>query len=253
MRNLSWKFGFALLTFFVSTTLALIWITIDNKSVEFVNAQSRPSEIEVPIPDKIPEIPNNGRIPEPPVENEKPIKRNGSQNNSSIHRIKGGGQFCEKYLLKKIAQEKSLNSQLNRLKNFNPDNEFLSSNVKKWLEYMRKDDLLAAELKNKQRKALLLRSTSYGATGLATSLENWHIEIDNFYSDEFWSFSRNPKLIFWDKNDLLNYYSVIYSDDFFSATSVRDYNNLTFNVEQYKINPDGKAQLVSEEQNLKCE
>lgn len=244
MRNLSWKFGITLLTFFVGTVLALSWITIDNKSVEFVKAQSRPSEIEVPVSDK---------IPEPPLEDEKPIKRNASKNNSSIRRIKGGGEFCEKYILKKIAKEKSADSQLNRLKNFNPDNETLSPSVKKWLEYMRKDDLLATELRNNQQKGLLLRSTSYGATGLATSLENWHVEIDNFYSDEFWSFSRNPKLVFWDKDGLLNYYSVIYSDDFLSATSDRDYNNLTFNIERYKINPDGKAQLVSEERNLKCE
>lgn len=244
MRNINWKLGFALLTFFVGTVLALIWVSFSNKPVEIVNAQSRPSEIKIPVPDD--------KIPEPPSDDEFPIIRT-SKNSSSIRRIKNGGEFCEKYLLKKIAKEKSADSQLVRLKNFNPDDEVLSPSVKKWLEYMRKDDLLATELRSNQRKALLLRSTSYGATGLATSLENWHIEIDNFYSDEFWSFSRNPKLVFWDKDGLLNYYSVIYSDDFLSATSDRDYDNLTFNIERYKVNLDGKAQLINEEQNLKCE
>ena len=51
------QFGITLLTFFVGTVLALVWITIDNKSVEFVEAQSRPSKVEVPVSDKIPEIP----------------------------------------------------------------------------------------------------------------------------------------------------------------------------------------------------
>jgi hypothetical protein len=244
MKNFSWKLGFALLTFFVGTALALIWVSFSKKPVEIVNAQSRPSEIKISVPDD--------KIPEPPSDDEFPMIRT-SKNSSSIRRIKNGGEFCEKYLLRKIAKEKFADSQLNRLKNFNPEDKTLSPSVKKWLEYMRLDELLAAELKNNQQKALLLSSTSYGATGLATSLENWHIEIDNLYSGEFWSFSKNPKLVFWDKNGLLNYYSVIYSDDFLSATSDRDYNKLTFNIERYKINLDGKAQLISEEQNLKCE
>ena len=245
MRNLSWKAEFFVLTFFVGTVLTLIWVTLSNKPVETAKAPSRSSEIQIIVPkDKTSEL---------PAENKVPVKPNVSENNPPIRDLKGSGEFCETYLLKKIAKEKSANSQLIKLKNFNPDDENLSPNVKKWLEYMRKDELLTSELRNKQQKALLLSSTSYGATGLATSLENWHIEIDNFYSNEFWSFSRNPKLVFWDKDGLLNYYSVIYSDDFLSATSERDYNNLTVNIERYKISLDGKAQLISKEQNLKCE
>jgi hypothetical protein len=246
MRNLSWKFGIALLTFFVGTILALIWITLDNKPIKVAEVQSRPTKIEIPVPDD--------KIPEPPSEDEKPAKLNVSKNNSSIRCIKNGGQFCENYLLKKIAKEKSADSQLVRLKNFNSEDETLSPNVKKWIDFMWwEENHFAAELKNNRQKALLLRSHSRGATGLSSSLEDWHIEIENFYSDGFWSFSRNPNLVFWDKDGLLNYYSVIYSDDFLSATSDRDYSKLTFNIERYKINSDGKAVLVSEEQNLKCE
>ncbi len=47
MKNLRWKFGITLLTFFVGTVLALMWITLDNKPVEIVKAQSRPTEIEI--------------------------------------------------------------------------------------------------------------------------------------------------------------------------------------------------------------
>ena len=192
--------------------------------------------------------------PPPPPEYEKPIISNISKRNkSSIRRIKGGGQFCENYLLKKIAKEESADSQLRIIKNLNPEDESLSPNVRKWLGFMWwEDNQLAAELKNNRQKALLLRSKDRAATGLSMSLENWYIEIDNFYSDGFWSFSRNPKLVFWDKEGFLNYYSVIYSDEFLSATSDRDYSNLTFNIERYKINADGKTVLVSEEHNLKC-
>lgn len=193
-------------------------------------------------------------IPEPPLKDEKPAKPNFSKNNSSIRRIKGGGQNCENYLLKKIAKERSADSQLVILKKFNPEDETLSPNVKKWIDFMWwEENQLAAELKNNRQKALILRSHSRAATGLSSSLEDWHIEVDNFYAGGFWSFSRNPKLVFWDKEGLLNYYSVIYSDDFLSATSDRDYTKLTFNIERYKINSDGKAELVSEEQNLKCD
>lgn len=242
MRNLSWKFGIALLTFFVGTVLGLIWITIDNKPTETVEAQSRPSEIEIIIPEN--------KIPEPPSDNKTPVKPDISENNSPIRYIKNGGEFCEKYLLRKIAKEKSADNRLVKLKNFNPEDETLSPNVKKWLENMRWDELLAAELGNNQQKALLLRSTSYGVTGLATNLKNWHIEIDNFYSETFWSFSKNPKLVFWNKDGLLNYYSIVYSDEFIEN---KDWENLTFDIEQYKVNSDGKVLLINEERNLKCE
>ncbi len=242
MRNLSWKFGIALLTFFVGTVLALIWLTFNNKPVETVESQSRPSEIEIIVPEN--------KIPEPPSDNKIPVKSDVSENNPPIRYIKGGGEFCEKYLLKKIAKEKSADSRLVKLKNFNPEDETLSPNVKQWLENMRWDELLAAELRNNQQKALLLRSTSYGATGLATSLENWHIEIEGVYSDTFWSFSKNPKLVFWDKDGLLNYFSIVYSDEFIEN---KDWENLTLDIERYKVSSDGKAQLISEERNLKCE
>lgn len=161
-----------------------------------------------------------------------------------------GGKFCEKYLLKKIAKEAAKGSRIVKLKTFNTDDETFSSNLKGWLQNMRKDTLIAFELRNKGKKALILSSTSYGATGLATNLECWHIEGDSNQSITFMSFSENPKLVFWDKDGLLNYYSVVYSGEFIHN---KDWENLTLDLERYRINPDGSAQLVSEEQNVKCE
>ena len=122
MRNLSWKFGFALLTFFIGTVLALIWFPLDSKPIETVKAQSRP--IEIPMSDD--------KIPEPPSEVESPVIRT-SKSRSSIRRVKNGGEFCEKYLLKKIAKEKSADSQLVRLKNFNPEMKLLRRALKSGL------------------------------------------------------------------------------------------------------------------------
>jgi hypothetical protein len=241
MRKLSWKLGIALLTFFVGTILALIWLTFNNKQVEIVEAQPRISEIEITVPES--------EIPAPPSDNKVPIPSDVSEN-PPIRYIKGGGEFCEKYLLKKIAKEKSSDSRLVKLNNFNPEDEALSPNVKKWLESMRWDEMLAAELKNNQQKALLLRSTNMSATGLASNLESWHIEIEGVYSKTFWSFSKNPKLMFWDKNGLLNYYSIVYSDEFIEN---KDWENLTFDIELYKVGSNGKAELENEERNLKCE
>jgi hypothetical protein len=243
MKRLCWKIAIVLLTFFMGTALAMLWITLNNNPVITVEAPPLTPEIEIPVPE----------IPGPPSEDEKSIKLSISKVKSPIRRIKGDGQFCEKYLLKKIAKEKSASSRSLRLKNFNPNEETLSPGVREWIENVWKETLFAAEIRNKQQKALLLNATLRAATGLSSSLQNWHIEIDNFYSDEFWSFSDNPKLAFWDKEGLLNYYSVVYSEDFLSATSDRDYNKLTFKIERYKINLDGKAQLISEEQNIKCE
>jgi hypothetical protein len=56
--------------------------------------------------------------------------------------------------------------------------------------------------------------------------------------------------VFWDKDGLLNYYSVVYSDEFISD---KDWDNLTMDLKLYRINADGSKQLVSEEENVKCE
>lgn len=245
MKNVNWKIAFALLTLLIGLFIILSLIMFTNNSSEIVVAQSDFPEIKAStLLDK---------TPEPPSENETSVNRKISEAKDSIHDIKDGDQFCEKYLLKKVVKEKDSNSRVTNLKIFNTNDKTLSPNIKKWLENMQEDILLATEVKNTRQKALLLSSRSYGATGLATNLENWHIEIDGWYSDQFWSFSKNPNLIFWDKDGLLNYYSVIYSDEFLSASSDRDFEKLTFNIERYKINSDGKTNLISEERNMKCE
>jgi hypothetical protein len=96
----------------------------------------------------------------------------------------------------------------------------------------------------------VLRSVSYGATGLATNLECWHIEAEGNQSVTYLSFSNNPRLVYWDKEGRLNYYSVVYSDEFIHN---KDWDNLTFDLERHIINSDGSALLVSEERNVKCE
>jgi hypothetical protein len=161
-----------------------------------------------------------------------------------------GGEFCEKYLLKKIAKEKIVGSRLVRLTNFNPNSATLSPGLKKWLRYMREDELVAFELRDRGKRALLLSSTSYGATGLATNLESWRAELDDLHSVDFWSFSKNPRLVFWGKDGRLNYYSVVYSDEFIHN---KDWDNLTFDLERHRVSRDGTDELVSEERHVKCE
>ena len=160
-----------------------------------------------------------------------------------------GGKFCEKYLLGKIAKERAKGSRLVKLRTLNPKEATLSPDLKKWLRYMREDELIVFELKNQRGKALLLSSTSYGATGLATNLESWRIQIDDLKSVDFWSFSKNPRLVFWDRENRLNYYSVVYSDEFIHN---KDWENLTFKLERHRVNRDGADQLLSEERNVKC-
>lgn len=244
MRNLHWKIGIALLTFFIGTILVLICFAISNNPTKSVDASpSLESEITTSMSSVAKNEPAQFVVSSNTQVNE-------DDNNRPIRFIKGGGENCEKYLLKKIAKEKAESNRMTKLKNFNLNDESLFPDVKKWLQNMREDILIAFELRNNEQKALLLSSTSYGATGLATNLENWHVEIGKIHSFTFWSFSKNPKLVFWDKDGLLNYYSVVYSDEFISN---KDWENLTVDLERYRISFDGKAQLVSEEGNVKCE
>lgn len=169
--------------------------------------------------------------------------------NHQIRRVRDGGEFCENYLLKKIAKTRAEGSRIVKLKVFNADDETLSPELKKWLELMWEDRTNAYELRHGSKKALLVRSYSRHATGLSASFESWFIQLDN-HSNEFFSFSEEPKLIFFDKDGLLNYYAVIYSDEFIEN---KDWDNLTVNLLLYRVNADGKSQLVSKKQNVKCE
>jgi hypothetical protein len=244
LRNLSWKLVIALLTFFIGTVLALTWITFNNKTIKsLVKVSSPSSEIEALSPVVAKTLAT-------PLVASKSTQVNGDEHSRPVHFAKGGGKFCESYLLKKIAKEKAEGNRVVKLKNFNPDDETLSSNTKDWLEDMDEDRLVAFELRNKEMKALLLGSTNNRATGLASSLEFWRVEVGNTLSVIFVSFSENPKLVFWDKNGLLNYYSVVYSSEFMHN---KDWENLTVDLNRYRISHDGSAQLVSAEQNVKCE
>ncbi|HRK52231.1 MAG TPA: hypothetical protein PLN05_17570 [Pyrinomonadaceae bacterium] len=163
--------------------------------------------------------------------------------------IKGGGQTCEEYLLKKIAKEKAGVGRTVKLKDFNTDDETLPPELKEWLQTSIHMEMLATfELRTKKKEALILRANIARATGIAANFANWFIQLDN-RSINFRSLSKNPELIFWDKDGLLNYYSVDYGSIFLEN---RDWDNVTLDLQRFTIDAEGKSQLISEEQNVKC-
>ncbi|MEK7723312.1 MAG: hypothetical protein AAB336_03110 [Acidobacteriota bacterium] len=246
MSKLNWKLSIACLTFFTGTLLTLIWLALGNKEVGFVKMQPSVSTIYMSEVEVNETAFDNKTLATINVDSKNEI--DDTDFNPPIRLIKNGGKFCEKYILRKIALEKSKENKLIKLKNFNPQDENLSLKVKDWLDSMDFDELQAVELKDNQQKALLLSSRSNTATGLAANLEALIIDVPNFYSNSFLSFSRNPKLLFWDKNGLLNYYRIVYSDAFIQY---KDWENLTFNIEHYRIS-DGRTELIKEETNLSC-
>lgn len=161
-----------------------------------------------------------------------------------------GGELCTDYLLQKIAKEKAEGSRMTKLKTFNTDDKTFPDGLKKWLKDADEEKLDASELLLNENKSLILHSTNTRATGLASNLQYWYIGLGEGQSITFVSFSKNPSLIFWDKSGSLNYYSIVYSDQFIED---KDWDNLTLDLERYRINAEGKSQLVSEEQNVKCE
>jgi hypothetical protein len=171
------------------------------------------------------------------------------EDSKSVHVVKDGGEFCENYLLKRDAKDRMEDSKVVKLKAFNTNDKNLSLDLKKWLEDMDEEKLVAYELQHDEKRVLLLRSFNRSATGLASNFQFWFIQYNN-YSVGFRSLAREPKLVFWDKDGLLNYYYVKYSSEFVEN---KDWNNLTLDLLRYKISPDGQSQLVSEERNVKCE
>jgi hypothetical protein len=160
-----------------------------------------------------------------------------------------GGELCENYLLKKIANDKATGSRVVKLKSFDTSQETLSPEIKKWLQTIHEDMLATFELQHQKEKGLILRANVAVATGIAANFTNWHTQFDN-HSITFRSLSENPKLIYLDKRGRLNYYSIDYGRTFLDKG--RDWNNLTLDLMRYRIRSDGESQLVSKELNVKC-
>lgn len=167
----------------------------------------------------------------------------------AIQHIADGGEFCEKYLLKKAAGEMAEGNRIVKVRTFNAAAKTLSSDLKTWLAKIDDEKLAAYEVRSNDKSALLLGSTNPGATGIASNFQNWYLQLDN-YSINIQSLSENPALFFWDKDGLLNYYSVDYGEKFLED---RDWDNLTLNLNRYRVGPDGTAQTISEERDVKCQ
>lgn len=166
----------------------------------------------------------------------------------AIQHIDDGGEFCEKYLLKKAAGEMAEGNRVVKLRAFNAAAKTLSPDLKTWLAKIDDEKLAAYEIRSDDKTALLLRSTNPGAAGIASNFQHWYLQLDN-YSINVQSLSENPALFFLGKDGLLNYYSVDYGEKFLED---RDWDNLTLNLNRYRVGPDGTAQTISEERDVKC-
>lgn len=164
--------------------------------------------------------------------------------------IKVNGKFCEEYLLKKIKSEITTHSKLVKRKTFSADDGSISSELKEWLEIGENHEQPKTyELKYKSKKALLLNGYIVGSTGIASNFREWFIEI-NKKSATFWSLSDNPRLIFWDKGGELNYYQIDFSE---IQNHFDDKEILYLNFRRFKIDQNGKPQMVSEEKDVQCD
>lgn len=169
-------------------------------------------------------------------------------NNKPVIKIDRGGKLCESYLLRKIVKEKAEGSRIEKLKDFDTENDALASEIKEWLQPIRKGPLKAFELKNEKKKTLILSSIVMGATGKAANFEAWYVQTAN-RPVEFRSLSENPNLIFWDRNGSLNYYSVDYGST--SLDNGEDWK-YTLDLLRYRVGSGGESELVAEERNLQC-
>lgn len=160
-----------------------------------------------------------------------------------------GDWICEDYILKKIAKEKAKDSRVVKLKDFDPDKETLSPELREWFQPIRKESFEASELRHKEKRVLIFHSIVLGATNYAANFESWYINLES-HPIEFRSLSINPEFIFWDKNGLLNYYTVKYGESFLEN---KDPENLTLDFSRYRVNSKGKSQLVSRKPNVKCQ
>jgi len=159
-----------------------------------------------------------------------------------------GGKFCEDYLLKKVTEEKNPDEIIEKIKTFNTDNELLSPELKQWLDTADMEQLEVFKLARREETVLILGSRNIRAAGIASEFQNWFVQLGG-QSIGFMSLSKDPRLIFFDKNNLLNYYVVDFSIQFMHN---RDWDNPTFDLQRFRVDIDGKPQLLSEERFVEC-
>lgn len=160
-----------------------------------------------------------------------------------------GGEFCEGRLLKKIAGDKAQGGRSLKPRAFRTaGDETLPPDLRNWLETRDARKLVAFELRHGGRKALVLGAPNTKATGMAVNFQNWYVRSDN-RPVEFLSLSEDPRLIFWDRGGLLNYYVVTYGDEFLRD---KDWDNVTLDILRYSVSPGGEPRLVSEERDVRC-
>jgi hypothetical protein len=161
--------------------------------------------------------------------------------------IRKGGEFCEKYILNRIKSEAAEGALIGKLDDAELNGSKIQSKVREWInKEVHADTFKGFELRNKNTSVILISGNVAGATGIASNFRNWFIQI-NGKVVRFRSLSENPQLIFWARDDSLNFYSVDYSADFNG-----DWDNVTFDVSEYKVNGQGESELMNVERKLKC-
>jgi uncharacterized membrane protein YkgB len=118
------------------------------------------------------------------------------------------------------------------------------------LEYFDMDSIHSYLLINNKLKCYAISSSIKQATGLAINFISWIIIIPKYHCIyNFKSLSSNPKLIFFDNKNNLQFIRVIYGESLFWN---EDWDNVEYEIELNEINMDSCNTKIIEHKNSYC-
>lgn len=128
------------------------------------------------------------------------------------------------------------------------DHNLFSPALSQLLKNVSIADFNAYRFKGKRKTALAMISTRGGAPMSESSIQDWFIQIgDKVVAIK--SIATNPNLIFWDKKDRLNIFTILYSD----MDEKRNSSNLvSLDFKQMQFGDNGNVELIEEEKNVQC-
>ncbi|MBK8812287.1 MAG: hypothetical protein IPN69_16375 [Acidobacteria bacterium] len=106
------------------------------------------------------------------------------------------------------------------------------------------DTITVFEFRADGRSALAFRSLVSGATGISVRYLQWMV-LSGKQLEAFESLSSNPQMIFWDKEEQINFYSIIESEPQANAGGPWD-------ITHSRLSPSGKSEVIRAERKVDC-
>lgn len=128
------------------------------------------------------------------------------------------------------------------------DQQLISPELLTLLKDVPIERLIGYRFKGPRQTALVLRTTRVGSPLSDDSIQDWFIQVGT-NAATFRSVATNPNLLFWDQENRLNYFTILFRE---GAGNDGASNLVSLNFRQLQLHESGIAEVVEEQENVRC-